>query len=282
MLRESEFQAEYGLVAAGAVNSSFIGRLPGKRRALGPVAGVSFRVASRIANTLRAGVAARSVEELGAVRVILFHSSPSHHASLLDLLRASAIQWTGKSVIFCDSDSAGAEELRTAGASVSMLRSSAIPGRMVVEGANPSLGFALRLIRNLRMKAIQIEAGSNAALDAAVTLATGALTPLIDHSAGLLRRCGLRDSDAMKLAAALFERTAREYSHSGRQSWAWFSREPDIDNLVRQIGAVGDPLRPVVCELMESGLRELGRNPESAARIREALGTGRTRTKPSA
>lgn len=277
MLRELEFQAEYGLIAAGAVNSSFLARLPGKAWALGPVAALSYRVASRIANTLRAGVAARSVEELGAVRLILFHSSPSHHESLVDLLRTSAIQWTGKSVIFCDSGPAGAEELRNAGASVSMLRSTAIPGRMVVEGSNPSLAFALRLIRTLRKKAIQIEAGSTAALEAAITLGTSALTPLIDHCAGLLRQCGLRDSDAMKVAAALFERTAREYSHSGRQSWAWYSREPDIENLLKQIGAVGDPLRPAVCELMENGLRELGRNPETAARIREALTTTRNR-----
>lgn len=273
-----EFQAEYGLIAAGAVNSSFIGRLPGKARALGPVAGVSYRVASRIANTLRAGVAARSVRELEAVRLILFHSSRSQHESLVDLLRTSAIQWTGKSVIFCDSDAAGAEDLRTAGASVTMMRSSAIPGRMVVEGSNPSLAFALRMIRNLRMKPIEIEPGSAAALDAAITLATGALTPLIEHSAGLLRQCGLRDSEAMKLAAALFERTAREYSHSGRQSWSWYSREPDIENLLKQIAAVSDQLKPVVCELMESGLRELGRNPETAARIRQAFEIDRKQT----
>jgi hypothetical protein len=271
MLRESEFQAEYGLIAAGAVNSSFIGRLPGKTRALGPVAGVSYRVASRIANTLRAGLAARSVKELDAVRLILFHSPPSQHKTLVDLLQSSEIQWPGKSLIFCDSDSAGAQVFRDRGASVAALRSCAIPGRMVVEGANPSLAFALRMVRSLRMRPIQIEAGSAAALDAAITLATGALTPLIDHSASLLRQCGLRDSEAMRLAAILVERTAREYSHSGRQSWAWYSREPEVADLLRQIEAVEHDLRPVVCELMLSGLRDLGKNPEIVARIREAL-----------
>ena len=80
-------------------------------------------------------------------------------------------------------------------------------------------------------------------------------------------------ADRMRLAATLFERTARDYSHSGRQSWAWYSREPDVESLLRQIGAVGDKLRPVMGELMVSGLRELGRHPETAKRLREALKT---------
>ncbi|MDE3198419.1 MAG: DUF2520 domain-containing protein [Acidobacteriota bacterium] len=271
MLRESEFQTEYGLIAAGAVNSSFIGLLPGKARALGPVAGVSYRVASRIRNTLRAGVAARSVKELDSVRLILFYAPPSQHGMLLGMLREASIAWAGKSLIFCDSDPGGTDDFRIAGASISTLRTCALPGRMIVQGTNPSLAFTLRMVRSLRMKPIQIEPGSAAALDAAITLATGALTPLIDQSAALLRQCGLRDSEAMKLAAALFERTARDYSHSGRQSWAWYAREPDVEEVIRQIGAVRGDLRPAVCELMLSGLRELGRHPEIAERIREAL-----------
>src|ERR1043166_4174842 len=100
MLRALEFQGEIGLIAAGAVNSSFIGRLPGKARSLGPVAGVSYRVASRIANSLRAGYAARFVHELNAVRLILFHSSDAQHDTLIDLLKSSGIQWPGKSLLF--------------------------------------------------------------------------------------------------------------------------------------------------------------------------------------
>lgn len=271
MLRASEFQVEYGLIAAGAVNSSFIGRLPGKARSLGPVAGVSYRVASRIANTLRAGAPARSVKELDSVRLILFHSPASQHEALVEILRTSGIQWPGKSLIFCDSDASCAEEFRNCGASVASVRTCAIPGRMIVEGANPALAVALRMIRSLRMKAIQIEAGSAAALDAAINLATGALTPLIDHCSTLLRQCGLRDSEAMKLAAVLFERTAREYAHSGRQSWIWYSREPEVPDILRQIEAVGNDLRPAVCELLLSGLRDLKKSPEIVSRIREAL-----------
>jgi hypothetical protein len=271
MLPVLEFQPEYGLIAAGAVNSSFIGRLPGKARALGPVVGVSYRVASRIANSLRAGQPARSVDELDDFRLILFHSCPAQHDTLIGMLKKSGIQWQGKSLLFCDSEAAGSEHFREAGASISKLRNCAFPGRMVLEGSNPSLAAGHRLVRDLKMKAIEVDAGSAAALDAAITLATGALTPLIEHTAGLLRRCGLRDGESLRLAAGLFEKTTREYAHSGRQSWAWFSQEPDADHLLDQMNAVSKDLRPLLGELILSGLRELNRHPEVERRIRAAL-----------
>jgi hypothetical protein len=271
MLRGLEFQPEYGLIAAGAVNSSFIGRLPGKARALGPVVGVSYRVASRIANSLRAGKAARSVDELNDFRLILFRSCPAQHGTLIGMLKDADIQWQGKSLLFCDSESTGAEHFRDAGASVSSLRNCAFPGRMLLQGSNPSLAAGHRLVRDLKLKAIEVDADSAAVLDAAITLATGALTPLIEHTAGLLRQCGLRDGESLKLAAQLFEKTTKEYAHSGRQSWAWFSQEPDAERLLDQLNAVGSDLRPLLGELVLSGLRELNRHPELERRIRVAL-----------
>ncbi len=271
MLRGLGFQPEYGLIAAGAVNASFIGRLPGKARALGPVVGVSYRVASRIANSLRAGEPARSVDELSNVRLILFHSCPAQHATLIGMLQQADIQWQGKSLLFCDSEWTGAEYFREASASVAKIRSCAFAGRMVLEGSNPSLAACHRLVRDLKMKAIEVDAGSAPALEAAITLGTGALTPLLEHTAGLLRRCGLRDGESLRLAAELFAKTTKEYSHSGRQSWAWFSQEPDAATLLDQLNVVGSDLRPLVGELILSGLRELNRHPELERRIRAAL-----------
>jgi len=270
MLRELEFQTEYGLIAAGAVNSSFIGRLPGHTRSLGPVVAVSYRVASRMTNTLRAGKPARSVDELDTVRLILFHSPPEQHEALTSLLRSASIQWQGKSLLFCDSDTGSADHFRRAGASIATLRRCSIPGRMLVQGSNPALASAHRLVRGLRMKAIELDRGGAAAFDAAITLGTAALTPLIDRTAGLLRDCGMRDGEAMRMAAALFEKTSRDYSHSGRQSWAWYSREPDAESLLRQIDALGSDIGVLVRDLILSGLKCFGRHPDVARRIREA------------
>ena len=273
MSRESGFQPEYGLMGAGAVNASLVGRLRGKTRALGPVAGVSYRVASRIANTLRAGTAVRSADELDGVRIILFHSPPDQMEALFELLKSADIRWPGKSLIFCDCESvcAMAAHFRSCDASVAMVRKCPLPGHMTVGGASPALTMAHRLARDTGMKPVEIAPGQEDLFDAAVTLGSGALTPLIDYAAGLLRQCGIRDTEAAQFAAALFEQTAHEYAHSGRQSWAWHIREPLPERIEAQIVAAGDGLRTVLSELILFGLDTFDKHPEAARALREAL-----------
>src|SRR5580704_12058798 len=93
---------EYGVIGAGALSKSLIGQLPGKSRQIGAVAGVSFRVASRMANSLRAGHAARDADELDASGVILFHAPAVQVRVLAQLLESARIKWKDKALIFCD------------------------------------------------------------------------------------------------------------------------------------------------------------------------------------
>ena len=72
-----ESRYKYAVFAAGAVAKCLIGKLPSKTGEVGPVAAVSYRVASRIANTLRAGYPVRAPDELDAAAVILFHAPPN-------------------------------------------------------------------------------------------------------------------------------------------------------------------------------------------------------------
>lgn len=273
MLRGSEFQPEYGLMGAGAVNASLIARLPRSTRALGPVAAVSFRVASRIVNSLAAGTPVRTARELDASRVILFHSSPDQFPLLLEALSAADIKWPGKSLVFCDchAEISTAENFRDRGASVAGVRRSALPRRLIVEGDGPALAFAHRLARDLGSKAIEIGSDSAGAFEAVLTLGSGALTPLIDYATGLLRQCGVRDAEAPKLAAALFEQTAREYARTGRQSWAWYQRPPDPADIVAQVGAAGEPLAGLLGEMILFGMKESGRHRETTQAIRTAI-----------
>lgn len=267
------FQAEYGLIGAGAVNASLIGRLPKRAASLGPVAGVSFRVASRIANSLGAGVPVRDLAELNPLRAILFHSSPEQFPALVARLRAAAIAWAGKSLIFCDCtpEPSAAEWFRGRGASVAGLRRCALATRLVVEGSGPALTLAHRLAKDLGMKTIELTPESAEAFEAAMTLGSGALTPLIDRASGLLRECGVRDTEAPRLAATLFEQTARDYARTGRQSWAWYQRAPGAARLLAQFAAAGDTLRGVLTGMVLFGLDEFGRHGETARAIREAL-----------
>jgi hypothetical protein len=264
----------YGLVGAGAVGASLIGLLPSRTRELGPVSAVSYRLASRIANTLRAGYPVRTADELNDVPNVLFHSPPESVEVLLRLLEIAEIDWKGKSLIFCDCTVGPSIRARfqARGASTAVARQFGIPERIIAEGnAESGSGAALhevhRLGRELRTKAIEISPGSADLFDAAVTLGNAAITPLIDRVAGLLRLAGIRDIEAVRIASQLFEQTARDYAHSGKQSWAWYVRKPQLATLEAQIGIAGAELEPVLRQLLLFGFETFRKHRDVAGKL---------------
>lgn len=254
--RKSEARHKYGILGAGTVSGTFIGRL--KHSDLGPVCAASYRVASRIANTLRAGYAVRSANELGTAPAVLVYSPPEKLNNLVALLDDAAIDWKGKALVFCDCH-AGPEirrRFRDRGASTATAQEFGVPARLIVEGAEgAALKLAQQMARQLRLKAVAISPGSANLFDAAVTLGGAAITPLIDRVAALLRSAGMRQAEAARMASSIFERTAREYAHSGKQSWAWYLQRPDAGELEAQMSAVGPETGAVLLELVRFGLR---------------------------
>ena len=255
---------KYGVLGAGSVAKSLIGRLPAKTRDLGPVSAVSFRVASRIANTLRAGRAARTANELNDAAVVLFHSPPDQAGVLLEILESAEIHWPGKALIFCDCDDLRGAQARfdARGASTAVARQFGIPGSIVVAGNGAALTAAHRIARELKLKAIEILPGATDLFDAAVTLGNSAITPLIDCAAALLRQAGIRDGEAARIASALFSQTASEYARSGKQSWAWYMRKPQAERIEAQIAAVGEGPGPVLRQLLLFGLETFDKYPD--------------------
>jgi len=262
--RASGYRFKYGVAAAGAVGSSLIGQL--SRETLGPVCGVSYRVASRIANTLHGGYAVRSAMELNSAPAILFHAPPDQVDGLLELLELAPVEWNGKPLIFCDciADKTSVERFNALGASVAMVRKFEIPGYLILEGTPPGLITGHRIAKELRMKPIEISAGCANVFDAALTLGTCALTPLIDTAAAFLRQAGVRDTDAPRLAAALFQETARSYAHSGKQSWGWYMKEPEANRIETQIEAAGPQMGHVLRQLLLYGFGLFGKHAATA------------------
>ena len=123
----------------------------------------------------------------------------------------------------------------------------------------------------MRLKSIEIAPGCGDVFEAAVTIGTAALTPLIDYAASLLRHSGLRDPEAVQIAVALFEQTAREYAHSGRQSWEWHVREPTSERLDAIVSAAGEPLTFLLRELMLFGLNRFEKHPLVACALERNL-----------
>ncbi len=245
---------------------SLIGRLPSKTRDLGPVSAVSFRVASRIANTLRAGHAVRTAKELSGAAVVLFHAPPDQADILLELLANAGILWEGKALIFCDCDAPPAVKTRfeALGASTAAARQFGIPGRIAIAGSGAALAAAHRIVGGLKLKAVEVLPGAIDIFDAAVTLGNAAITPLIDCTASLLRAAGIRDVEAARIASALVLQTASDYAHSGKQSWAWYMRKPDVARVESQIAAAGACAGPALRQLLLFGLEVFDKYPEVA------------------
>jgi len=257
-------------LGAGAVGASLIGLLPSKTRELGPVSAVSYRVASRIANTLRAGYPVRTANELGEARGVLFHAPPDHLETLLELLEKAEIAWKGKPLVFCDCfvSQAVRRRFQAKGASTAVARQFTLQGRLVVEGnGGAGLRAAHRIARELRMKAIEISPDSTDLFDAAVTLGSAAITPLIDRAAALLRDAGIKDTEAARIASSLFEQTARDYAHSGKQSWAWYVRRPPVVRLESQISSAGQELEPVLRQLLVFGFETFHKHGDVGAEL---------------
>lgn len=270
MSRALVSQVEYGVIGAGALSRSLIGQLPRKARQIGPVAGVSFRVASRMTNSLRAGHAARSADELDSCPVILFHAPDVQVRAIAELLERARIDWSDKALIFCDCEApiALVERFRALGACTAVARQFGIAGTIMVEGTAPALACAHRIASELRLRAIEITPGASDLFAAALTLSTAALTPLVNRAASLMRASGLRDKDAVHLATALFAQTIQEYGHSGKQSWAWHARDPDAEQIEAEIAAVAPPFRGLFRDLILSGFDDLEKHGEVARGLR--------------
>lgn len=258
-------------MGAGAVSRSLIGLLPGKTRDLGPVSAISYRVASRIANTLRAGYPVRHATELNDAGTVLFHAPPGQTESVLNVLKAARIHWAGRALIFCDCEvpQAARQHFHAKGATTAVVRQFGIPNLLAIDGSGPALTIAHRISRSIKMKAFQIGVESRDAFDAAITLGNAALTPLIDCAATLLRDAGIREVEATRIAAALFEQTAREYAHSGKQSWVWHMRKPETSRVQAQIAAAGPHFGRVLHHLLCFGLDSFDKHEDVALGLNE-------------
>src|SRR5437868_15127946 len=91
----------FAVAGGGRVSASFVTRLPRLAAELGPVAAQSYRLASRIVNSIGAGRPVRSYADLGALPLILICSPPSGVPAIVSAL-ADAIDCQGKTVLLCD------------------------------------------------------------------------------------------------------------------------------------------------------------------------------------
>jgi len=213
------------LVASGPTRHNVIARLPRLALLLGPVKAPSFRTSSRLANSLRAGWAARDWNDLAGAQIILIAmSSPRMFTRTIAEMAVSQEFWRGKIVVAADTPHGrlGLAPLVCQGAiPASLLSLDTVPPAFILDTDRKTGARLRRLIQEAG--GLTIEASEQAYR--AVANLTHQDLPALFHSAmTALRQSGLESGVARRLMEVHFHQALRSYLRAGKmpvQRAAW-------------------------------------------------------------
>lgn len=226
------------LLASGNAAASPVLRALATAQAIGPVASTSFRVASRIAHTMRAGRAVPSVDAFEACHLI-FISVPGRAVdAAVAQLAAAPFEWKHRTAILIGQDGERLAPLRKVGAVTGVI--AAMPGfeerLFILEGERAALReLRPRLGRGVRIALIP--PGARARFDAAITLAGHALFPLFVAADAALASAGLSRHLADPLLEKTVQRTLRAWLNARRKGWSTLDG-PDATRLALEVAAL--------------------------------------------
>ena len=212
-----------GLIAAGNVVTSLIASLPKLRDELGPVKATSFRLASRISNSLGGGRPVPDFEEFNKCSLVLISVPDGTVSSTIAELAAANVAWRRKSIVLCHPwrDSSSLDALAATGAAVASL--SAIPGfenHYLAEGDRLATLELRRLADVPGYRMLLLARGAKPFYTAALLCTEGLLLPLLAAADQCLKHAGVPASLADGLLERWVEKTSRAYQKGRRKSWS--------------------------------------------------------------
>ncbi len=231
----------FAVAGGGRVSGSFVARLPRLASDLGPVAAQSFRLASRIANSLGAGHAVRRYEDLNDTALILI-CAPAQGVGPIVSALAKAVKCRGKVILVCEggADSQQLTCLKSEGAAVGSVH--VIPGfegrRFVVEGDRAAVREAKRLVGQLGGRVEEVSAAKLNVYAAGLSFGGGLFTPMMEASLLCLQDAGMPKTSAMKVVEALFQSSLRAYVYAGKRSWSGPLADGDRAAVRKEIDAL--------------------------------------------
>lgn len=265
------------LLAAGRLSRSFTGRLAGLQEHLGPVKGPSYRLASRLVNSIHAGFPVQDYQELGEFRLLLVSVPQAQLRGALEELAASGIDWRGRSVALCDEvlDSGELNELAARLAHTASLWPVEALGERcyAAEGDRAAVREVRKLVEGGRGRLLEIRQGSKALYLAAMAFAGSLMTPLAAASLDCLRAAGLTASAANGVIESTASRSVRGFLKAGRKGVAFPAAGMSVGVVRGQMQALAK-LGADLASLYETntflGLRLLGKDAAWGAAARRA------------
>ena len=231
---------KFAVAGGGRVSASFVARLPRLAAELGPVAAQSYRLASRIANTLGAGRPVRRYGDLSEAPLILI-CAPAAGVPRIAAALAEELDCRRKIVLLCESGAGSSklEGLKARGAAVGSIE--AIPGvenRFVAEGDAAAVRQARLLAEQIGGRVEEIHAAGTELYAAGISFGSSLFTPLMEAAAQCFMDAGMTKASAMRVVAGLFQTTLRGYAYAGKRSWSGALAEGKLDTVRREIEAL--------------------------------------------
>jgi predicted short-subunit dehydrogenase-like oxidoreductase (DUF2520 family) len=225
-----------GLIGAGSLTDSSLTRFWWLPDRLGPVKSASFRVASRIANMLRAGHPVKDYAEFESCTLILVCVPEKNVQQVVAEMLSCGISWRGKAVVLCSTwlDSTSLRELSARGAAVGSI--SGIPGfddqRYLVEGDAFAIRQSKLLVEHRDRRAVAIERPLKPFYLAALTSTGSLLFALLHVASEALRNAGIQPTLSATLLERQIARTLRSFLKGGRRAY------PPLREVPRQLRAL--------------------------------------------
>jgi hypothetical protein len=224
------------LIGAGKLTDSPLSRFYWLSDRLGPVKSSSFRLASRIANHLRAGHPVKDFEEFQSSELILVCVPDSILPLVLAELASAPIDFNGKAVVLSSFwlDSNELHQFSARGAAVGSI--CPIPGfddlRYLVEGDRQAVLSSRRLVEHRDRRAISIERCLKPFFLAALTWTGSVFFSVLAAAAESLRIAGVTPAVSAGILEKQVGRTLRSFARAGRSSL------PDPQELSKQVCAL--------------------------------------------
>lgn len=213
-----------GMVASGPTRHNLVARLPRLAHRLGPVKAPSLRTASRIANSLRAGWAARDWEELAQADIIVLAVPCARTLGrVVGEMAGAGELWRGKIVVASGTPNGkqALAPLACHGAITASLWSmDTIPPAFILDTDRRTGARLRKLIREAGGHVIE---ASEHAYAAVAHLTRQNLPELLHNVMTVLKQSGLETGDARRLMEVHFHQALRAYLRSGKPpapAWA--------------------------------------------------------------
>lgn len=241
------------LIAEGSVTQSWACKLPGLKKNLGPVRGVSLRNASRAVNVMKAGTASSDIDDLLKCDLVLLDVPDDRLAAWVEELLNCGPKIAKVTFVLCSNrlDGDALSALKSNGAhTASLSEMEGFAGkRYLFEGDNTALHRIRRLVEeDGTARIVEMNPRMRPVYEAGLTFAAGMTFPMIAAAVDTLRGAGIHAKVAESAVETAVIGALRAYLRAGRRGWTGPVARADRDELGRQYRALFE-VDPALAEM---------------------------------